>query len=121
MTIYIDDDWNACAPVRKMWRESTSCRDTKRGSEPRRGWQPVVYVLRQIERTQRVLYTLTLTFDTNAASSRATAIVNVKKKTPVIANVMTKPCYTPSCTTNTLTSRFQLRLSIVIDPTVRDV
>jgi len=70
MTIYIDDDWNACAPVRKMWRESTSCRDTKRGSEPRRGWQPVVCVLRQIERTQRVLYTLTLTFDMNVPPAR---------------------------------------------------
>lgn len=71
------------------WRESTSCWDTKRGSEPRHGWQPVIRILRQIERTRRgSLYANSLVCDT-LASSRESVI---EKKTPVIANVMARPC-----------------------------
>lgn len=36
MTIYIDDDWNACAAVRKMTRVN-QLSGFERGSEPRHG------------------------------------------------------------------------------------
>lgn len=87
MTIYIDDDWNACAPVRKMtWVNQLSGYETRQRTEARM----TVGSLRTAsdrKNATRSLYANSLTCDMRAASSRASAIV--KKKTSVIANIMT--------------------------------
>lgn len=116
MTIYIDDDWNACAPVRKMtWVNQLSGYETRQRTEALMTAGSLCTASDR-KNAARSLYAK-VSDVWYKCSTRASAII--EKKTPVIANVMTGRVVTSSRTANTLTSRFQLQLSIVIDLTDR--
>lgn len=67
MTIYIDDDWNACAPVRKMtWVNQLSGYETRQRTEARITAGRFVCTASDRRNAARSLYANSLTCDTRS-------------------------------------------------------
>jgi len=105
MTIYIDDDWNACASVRKMtWVNQLLGYETRQRTEARMTAGSLCTVSDR-KNAMRSLYANSLMYDMKCCILPSAI---VKKKMPINANVMTRPCHIcPPRTTNTLTNTLQ--------------